>query len=81
MQLGFAHRALEAQKKAVVEVGRIVHAIFVKDERVGQSADFQQPMPVGIVSGQAGYFQPHDDPRASHADIGHQMLEAFAPRC
>ena len=33
-------------------------------------------MPVGIVSGEAGYLQAHNDPRASHANIGHQVLEA-----
>lgn len=80
MQFSFAHRALEPEQQAIVEVGRVVHAVFIEDERVGQGADLQQPMPVRIVSGEAGYLQPHDDPPAPHADIGHQVLEAFAPR-
>ena len=80
-ELGFAHRALEPEQQAIVEVGWIVHAIFVEDEGVGQGTDFQQPMPVRIVSGEPGYLQPHDDPRSPQADIGHQALEAFTPRC
>ena len=71
---------LQTKQKAIVEVGRIVHAILVEDECVRQGANFQEPMPVGIVSGEAGYLQAHNDPCASHANIGHQVLEAFAPR-
>jgi hypothetical protein len=41
MELGFAHRALKSQQEAIIEVRRIIDAIFIEDERVGESADFQ----------------------------------------
>lgn len=47
VQLRFAHGLLQAQQQAVVEVRRVVHAVFVQDERVSKRADFQQTMPVG----------------------------------
>lgn len=81
MQLSFAHRALEPEQQAVVEVSWVVYTIFVEDKRIGQGTGLQQPVPVRIVSGESGYFQAHDDPRTPRAAIGYQILEAFAPRC
>ena len=46
MQLRFAHRPLEPEQQAVVEVGRVVEPVFVKNERFAQRADLQQAMPV-----------------------------------
>jgi len=40
MQLSFAHRPFEAQQETIVEVGGIIYAIFIENERVGKSADF-----------------------------------------
>ena len=80
MQLGFAHRALEAQQEPIVEVGRIVYAVLVENQRVGEGADLQQPMPVGIVPREAGDLEPHDDACATHADIGHQSLKTLRAR-
>jgi hypothetical protein len=62
----------------VVEVGRIVDAVLVQDQRIGQGADLEQAMPVGVVACQARDLQAHHDPGATHADIAHQALKAFA---
>ena len=71
---------MRPSKKPVVEAGWIVHAVLVEDQRIGEGADLQQAMPVGVVPRQAGYFQTHDDARAPHADIAHQALKSLAPR-
>jgi chromate transporter len=55
--------------------------VLVEDQRVGERADFQQTMPVGVVPGQARDFEPHDHARVSHADIGDQALKTFPPGC
>ena len=78
MQFRFAHRALQAQQQAIVEVRRIVQAIFIEDERVGERAQLKQPMPIGGVARQARDFQTQDDAGATQTDFGHQTLEAFA---
>ena len=46
VQLRLAHRALEPEQQPVVEVRRRVHAVTVGDQRAGQRAQVQQPMPV-----------------------------------
>ena len=79
MEFGLAHRSLEAEQEPVVEAGRVVHAVLVENERIGEGADLQQAMPVGVVPRQAGHLQPHDDAGAPHADIAHQALKSFAP--
>jgi formate hydrogenlyase transcriptional activator len=47
-------RSIETQQETIIEVRWIIHAVFIENERVGQSADLQQPVPVGGVSRQAG---------------------------
>ena len=81
MQLGFAHRSFEAEQEPVVEARWIVDAILVEDQRVGERADLQQAMPVGVVPCQARDLQPHDDARVAHAHLGDQPLKAFPPGC
>jgi hypothetical protein len=77
MQFRFAHRSFETQQETIIEVCWIIHAVFIKNERVGQSADLQQPVPVGGVSRQAGNFQAQHDASFAQADFGNQLLKPF----
>ena len=79
MQLGLTHRTLEPQQEPIVEARGIVHAVLVKDERVGEGADLQQPVPVGTVARQARDLEPHDDAGPTQTDLAHQALKTFAP--
>ena len=81
MKFGFAHGSFQAEQQAVVEARWIVDAILVEDQCVGERADLQQTMPVGIVPGQTRDLEPHNHARMSHADIGDQALKTFAPNC
>ena len=67
VQLGLAHRALQAQQQAVVEVGRVVEPVLVADERVGEGADLEQAMPVGGAAGEAADLQAEHDPDLAQA--------------
>jgi len=77
VQLGLADLAFHPQQHPIVEVLRVIQAVFVADQRAGQRADLQQPMPVSVVPGQAGAFQAQHDPGLAEGDIGDQPLEAF----
>ena len=77
MQLGLGHGALQAEQQPVVELGRVIKAVLVADQRRGQRADLQQPVPVGVVAGQPGHLQAEHDPGPAHADLGDQVLEPF----
>ncbi len=78
VQLGVGHGALEPEQEPVVEVARIIDTVLVEDQRVGQRADLQQPVPVAGVSGQARDLEAEHDADAAHADLAHQRLEALA---
>jgi len=38
MQLGFGEGALKAQEESVVEIPRVIQAVFVADQGAGQAA-------------------------------------------
>ena len=78
MQFGFTHRAFESEQEPVVKLARIVESVFIKDERVSQSANLQKAMPIGAVASQAGHLQPHHDARFAQAHLGNQTLKALA---
>ena len=77
VQLRFAHRAFHPQEQPVVEVVRIVQAVFVENQRLAQGADLQQAMPVGAVARQARDFQPQDDPRPAQTHLRDEFLKPF----
>ena len=76
--LGVAHGALHAQYQPVVEVVGVVDPIVINDERVGQRAEVQQPVPVGRRARQARDLQRQDGPHLAQTDLGGQPLEALA---
>ena len=80
MQLGLAHRALEAEQEAVVELGRIVDAVFIEDEGCGQGAQLDEAMPIGRVAGEPRDFQAHDDAGLAECHFADEFLEAVARR-
>jgi hypothetical protein len=77
VQLRLAHRALEAEHQPVVVVGRVVDPIGVSDQRVGQRAQVQQLIPVGVVAGQPACLDAKDEPDLAQPDVGDQALEAL----
>src|SRR5580693_1335579 len=79
VKLGFAHRSFQTEQQTVVEVRRIVHTIFIEDQRIGQRADLKQSMPISIVPRQTRDFQSHDDACAAHAHVSDKLLKTFAP--
>lgn len=78
MQLGFTHRALQAQEQPVIEMHWVVDAILVQDQCVAQSADLEQSMPIAAVARQSRDFEAHHNASAAHADFADQMLKTCA---
>ena len=72
VQLRLAHRALQAKHQPVVERPRVIQAIAVADQRVGDGAQVQQPIPVGVVAGQAADLQAQHQPDVAEGDLGGQ---------
>ena len=75
VQLGLAHRALQAQQQPVVELGQVVDPVGVDDQRVGEPGIFQQPGQVRRRAGQPRDLQPEDRADLAEADPRDQPLE------
>ena len=75
VKLGLGHGALHSQQEPVVEHGRVVDAVGVGDERVGDSGQVEQPVPVSVVAGQPGDLQRHDDTEIGRASCRERVSE------
>jgi hypothetical protein len=53
MQFGLAHCALETEQQTVIEHGRMIEAVGIANERIGEAAEIEQAMPVGVIARKA----------------------------
>jgi len=79
VQLGLGHRALQPEHEPIVVQARMVDPVRVGDQRVGQRAQIEQPVPVGVAARQPRDLDPEHDPDPSQPDLGDQPLETVAP--
>src|SRR4051794_27896540 len=78
VQLGGAHGPFDPQEQSVVVLSRIIDAILVDDERVGQATDLDEAVPVAAGASQPRGFEAQDGADAAESNLGHQVLEAVA---
>src|SRR5262249_31434027 len=52
MQLGLAHRAFETEQQAVVEERRMIDAVGIADQCVGETRQIDEPVPIGVIAGE-----------------------------
>src|SRR5258705_12511594 len=69
---------IQAQQQTIIEVRWVKHAVFIENERVGQSADPQKAVPVGGISRQTGSLQAEHNARLAQADFRDQFLKPFS---
>jgi hypothetical protein len=79
VQLRLGHRALESEHEPVVVQPRVVDAVGVGDQRVGQRAQIQQLVPGCVVARQPRDLDPEHDPDPTEPDVGDQPVEPVAP--
>jgi hypothetical protein len=71
-------RSIEPQQQAVVEERRMIDAVVVANESVGDAAQFQQPIPIGIVPRQTGDLQSEDDAHVGQCDFAGEACKSGA---
>jgi hypothetical protein len=76
MQLGFAHRALEPEQEAIVEEGGMIDAVSIADQRIGEAAQLDEAMPIGVVARQARDLEPQHEADVGERDLGSEPGEA-----
>ena len=69
VQFGLTHGAFQTEQKPVVEQRRVVDAVVIGNQRIGQPGEFDQPVPVGVVA-----RQPRDLKAKHDADPGERDL-------
>jgi hypothetical protein len=75
MKLCLGHRALETEHQAIVEQPRVIDAIAIADERVGDAAQIEEPVPAGVVACEPRNFEAEHDADVSEGDIRGQARE------
>src|SRR6266567_79331 len=78
MQLSLAHGALETEQQSIVEHRGMIDAVGIANEGVGEAAEIEQAIPIGIVAGEAGDFEAEHDPDMAEGDFGGEPGEAIA---
>ena len=53
----------------------MIDAVAVADERIGDAAKFQQPIPISVVPGEARDFQSENDPHMGQGNFTGQARE------
>src|SRR5258707_2103370 len=76
MRLGFAHGALETEYQAIVEQRRMINAVAITDESIGETAKIEQAIPVSVVAGEAGDLEAKHNADMDEGDFGEQTGEA-----
>ena len=69
---------LRPSSKSIVEQRRMIDAVGIADERVGETAEIEQAVPIGIVACEAGHFEAEHDADMSERDFGGETGEAAA---
>src|SRR5499427_3708728 len=80
VQLGFAHCALQPQQESVIEHRRVIEAVAIADQRVGEAGEIDEAIPFGVVAGQARDFQTQHEPDTSERHLGNEPGKAGAGR-
>src|ERR1700680_4755866 len=78
MQLSLAHGALETEQQSIVEHRGMIDTVGIADEGVGEAAQIEQAIPIGVVAGEAGDFAGEHDGEMAEGDFSGEPGEAIA---
>ena len=76
MQFGLAHGALEPEQQAIIEERRMIDAVGIADQRIGEAAEFDEAMPIGVVAREARDLEPEHEADMGERDFGGEAGEA-----
>src|SRR5262245_63809343 len=76
MQLGLAHRPLQPEQQTVVEQRRMIDAVGIPDQRVGEAGKIDEAMPVGVVAGEPRHLETEHEADAGERNLSSETSEA-----
>src|SRR6185312_2277059 len=70
------HGALEPEQEAIIEEGWMIDAICIADQRVGEAAEVDEAVPIGVVARQARDLESEHEADVGECDFGGEAGEA-----
>src|SRR6516165_4587652 len=67
-----------SEQQSIVEHRRVINAIGIADERVGEAAEIEQAIPIGVVAGEARDLKTEHDPHMPKRDFRREARKAAA---
>src|SRR3984893_17068701 len=77
MKLGLADGPFQAEKEPVIEVRGIIHTVLIPYQAAGESAQLEQPLPIGVVARQTRNLEPQNDTGVTQCDFTDQVLKSL----
>jgi hypothetical protein len=78
VKLRLAHGALEAEQEPIIVVTGIIDAFFINDERLGESTNLQEVIPIATGTSQTRHFQTQDGSAMLEPDFSDQGLKPIS---
>src|SRR6202043_2979691 len=69
---------LRPRQQSIVEHRGMIDAVGIADEGVGEAAQIEQAIPIGVVAGEAGDFEAEHDADMAEGDFSGGPGEAIA---
>jgi hypothetical protein len=76
MQPGLAHRPLQPEQQTVVEQRRMIDAVGIPDQRVGEAGEVDEAVPIGVVARKARHLQTEHQSDMGECNLGSEPREA-----
>ncbi len=70
VQLGLAHGSLEPEQEPVIEQARMIEAVGIADQRVAETGEIDEAVPVGIVAGEARCLEAEHEADMAERHLG-----------
>ena len=67
---------LSPSKQTVVEQRRMIDAVGIADQRVGEAGEIDEAMPIGIVARKARHFEAEHEPDVGERHLGGETRKA-----
>jgi hypothetical protein len=76
VKLGLAHRPFQSEQQTIVEQRRVINAVGIANERVGQAGKIDEPMPIGVIAGQPRDLETEHETDACESHFGGEAGKA-----
>ena len=78
VEFDLTDRTFEPEQQPVIEAARMIEPIGIRDERIDETTQVEQVVPLTIVAGHARDFGGYDDADVAQSHLGDESIESDA---